>query len=386
MTPDARTREFVVTAYRLADERRAAAVRVPQLLRDTPHDELCDLACRPDLQTAGALELLSAAITAAHANNPQYALVLSELALSIAKTLPTNVYPAIIMAQLRAHALKDTGKSLRFLGRYDEALALFHEAEDELRRFSTLAHDTAIIHVNIAVVLQETNRCHTSLELLVSAKQTFRNHGDTENVVRCALLEGTLLQRLRKYREAREAYLLLLAAARDISKESRAALHLAIGLSSIELSDFADAEDNLEQAATLFAALSQPLNAVKAELGRGRLFLRQGDYAKAIRHLRPVRRHFLRSALAEEAGLCGLEIVQALLIIGRSGEAEQLARKIVHELTLARLSGRAIAALAYLADAVTQNTASAKLAHEVYEYIVSLRTDPERDFHLPQPI
>jgi len=91
-------------------------------------------------------------------------------------------------------------------------------------------------------------------------------------------------------------------------------------------------------------------------------------------------REFIRSSLAEEAGLCGLEIVEGLLLLGRTAEAENLARKLVHEFTNAKLSTRAITALSYLTEAIVAKRASATTAHDVREYIVSLRTSPEREF------
>jgi hypothetical protein len=69
-----------------------------------------------------------------------------------------------------------------------------------------------------------------------------------------------------------------------------------------------------------------------------------------------------------------------LLVLGRSSTAEMLARRIISEFTAAGLNQRAIAALGCLTEALTANRASATLVTQVREYIVSLRTSPERDF------
>ena len=84
--------------------------------------------------------------------------------------------------------------------------------------------------------------------------------------------------------------------------------------------------------------------------------------------------------MSEEAGLCGLSIVQALLLLNRIPEAENLARKIVHESVTAQLNRRAVTALAYLAEAISNRKATPSLADDVREYVISLRTLPERDF------
>ncbi|HEX6096703.1 MAG TPA: hypothetical protein VF432_10300 [Thermoanaerobaculia bacterium] len=68
---------------------------------------------------------------------------------------------------------------------------------------------------------------------------------------------------------------------------------------------------------------------------------------------------------------------------GQPEKAEMLARTIVSEFTLAGLSTRAITALGYLTEAIMLRKASTKLVSDVRDYIVSLRTSPERDFMRP---
>lgn len=303
------------------------------------------------------------------------------MAVSVAEAVPADAYPPVIIAQIRAHAWKDLGKALRFLGRYDESLEALSRAETEGAQYPTLANDLAIVRFNLAMTFQEVNRYDESLTLLTECRDVFRQHAETNLMVLCSLGEGVLLQRLGKYREAREIYLLLVASRSDIEKESLAALHHAIGFCSVDLGDYAEAEANLLRSISLHRELGQTLQMLKSEMGRGRLFLRRGDFALAVSHLRPVRREFIRKSLAEEAGLCGLEIVEALLMLGRAAEAENLARKIMHEFVTAALSTRAVAALGYLSEAIASKRASAKTASDVREYVISLRTTPERDFH-----
>lgn len=358
-------------------ERETASNVVPRILRNPDWSGLPE---HSDLRTWGALEYLGNVVDTSLTRDPRYALAVAELAVAIADSLPDHAYPSVAMHQLRGLARKDLGRALRVLSRYDEALIAFRTAQVEIAKSAALAHDLALVTFNIVMALQEMGRYDESLALVPECKEVFRGHGDTDGFVRCGLAEAVLLQRLKRNREARETCLLLLASSRRISKDNLAALHLAIGYSSVDLRDFADAEANFQQAITLYKELGQPLHVSRAELGRGRLFLRRGDYALAVSHLRPVRREFLRNALSEEAGLCGLEIVEALLFLDHASAAEKLARKIVQEFTLAKLNGRAVTALAYLSDAIASNKASTGLAMKVHEYVLSLRTNPEREF------
>lgn len=374
-----RLEEFAATGHRLERERRAAEV-VERLLRTTPRDEWPTLAERPELQTAGALERLGNTVAALVTKEPVEALAVAELAVATAEGLAPRAYPLPIVPQLRAHAWKDLGKALRFLGRNREALDAFDKAEGLIEGFMALEHDRAIVRFNRAMSLQEVERFDEARALLADSKEVFDDHGDDRNAVLCGLGEGALLHRLRRYREAREVYFLLFTAGGDLDTETRAALHRVIGLCSIELGDFREAEANLLQAAKLHTTLGQPMEIVKDDTMLGRLYLRRGETERAVDHLRPLRRELLKHRLTEEAGICGLEIVEGLLVLGRASAAEKLAQQIVSEFTGAGFNRRAITALAYLKEAITANRASTKLATEVREYIISLRTSPERDF------
>ena len=161
-------------------------------------------------------EHLGVFANAALNSDPRYALSLAKLAADISETLPETAYPRITRTQTRGHAWKDYGKTLRYLARCPEALAALNYAESCLADSPTvLAYDLALVRFNTAVVLQELNRCDESLAMLAECKRVLRDHGDNHLAVLAAYTEGIGLQRLRKFREAREMCLLLLASTND---------------------------------------------------------------------------------------------------------------------------------------------------------------------------
>jgi tetratricopeptide (TPR) repeat protein len=375
-----RARELSAMKQGLEHERRTARPVVERLLRDTPREQWARLSERDDLQTIGALECLSNIVAAKVTSDPVEALAVAELAVAAAEGVAPYAYPPPVASQLRAHAWKDLGKALRFLGRNREALDAFDKAEEAIEPHDVLAHDRALVRFHRAASLQELERFEESQALLGECRQAFDELGDSRNVNLCGLAEGALLQRLRRFREAREIYLLQLATANDMDAETRAALHRVIGLCSIEVSNFREAELNLAQAIVLSETLGQPLEVLKSERCLGLVFIRRGELARGVEFLRPIRREFLSKRLAEEAGLCGLDILEALLGLGETSAAEKLARQIVREFTAAGLSHRAIGALGWLAEAIAANRATRTSVTDVRNYIVSLRTAPERDF------
>ncbi|HEX6098987.1 MAG TPA: tetratricopeptide repeat protein [Thermoanaerobaculia bacterium] len=203
-----RTREFAETGRRLTQERKAAPGIVDPLLQKTARTNWPALAERPELQTAGALERLGNLFAERLTQDAVHAKAIADLAVSAAEAMPEHLYPAVVIGQLRAHAWKDLGKALRFLGKNEESVEAFATAEQRLEVGpAALAHDLAIVRFNLAVSLQELDRYDESRALLSEAKQVFKDHDDTRNAIYCALGEGVLLQRLKRFREAREVYL-----------------------------------------------------------------------------------------------------------------------------------------------------------------------------------
>ncbi|HEX8253355.1 MAG TPA: hypothetical protein VF846_09425 [Thermoanaerobaculia bacterium] len=373
-----RAEQFAAAAQQLQREREDAPAALTRILAATARADIPTLVERPELRTAGAVEHLGTILSAELTKEPRYAEALAMLAISLAEALPP-VYPSVILRQLRVHAWKDLGKVLSFLARQDEAIEAYDRAEAELGDIS-LEHDRSIVRLNRAITYQEIGRFDEALVLLAECKEIFGEYRDVRLATISGFYEGLLLQRMRRYREAREMHLLLLAANANLDEDTLAALHNAIGYASIELGEYDAAEANLTRAANLFQQLNQPLEALKPQLGHGRLLIRRGRYTEAIAHLRKVRHQFLRNSLAEEAGLCGLEMVEGMLLLGRHEDAETLARTIMSEFLAADLSTRAIEALGYLSEAIASSKASPKMANDVREYVVSLRTFPERAF------
>jgi tetratricopeptide (TPR) repeat protein len=380
--PDpARLAEFAATARKLQQERETAAGVVTHLLNETPYSEWPKLGGREELRNSGALEKLGQeAVTRRH-TNPLESLAIAALATTIADALPDDLYPPIVTAQLRAHAWKDRGLALCNVARYVESLDATARAEQILAPFGTLAHDRAIVRLVRASTLQEIQRYDDALGNVRQCKQVFVDHCDDRRHLICGVIEGNILHRMGHHREAREVFISLLPQARQNSdRESLASIHNNIGYSSVEIEDFDTAEAHLHQAIVLFTELDEPLRVARAELARGRLLVRRGQIDLGVSLLRNIRERFLRHELVEEGGLCGLEIVEALLLRGSPLEAELLARRIVNEFTAAQLSTRAITALGYLSDAIAARHASAATAKHVMRYIQSLRTKPDLEF------
>ena len=379
--PDpARVAEFAETARRLQREREESADVVARVLRETPPEEWPRLATRTDLRNSGALNRLEAEVSALLEKEPRHALLLSDLAASIAETLPPDSYPAVVLAQLRAHAWKDRAQALAYIGRYPEALEALDRAEQQLA-FGSLTHDRAIVRYVRALTLQKVNRFEESRELLAECSGVFRDHGDDRRYLYCGIGEALLLDRTERYREAYDTLIPLLEVARnsgDVESEARIQSNLAHA--AVYLGDLQAANIHLSEAIARFVDLGKRVEAIRTELAGGRLLLARGQMRLGIQRLYEARRSFLMHDMVEEAGLSGLEIVEALLQNGSTKDAARLAKEILIEFRHKAFNDRALSALAYLSDAAHASRASAATARYVRGFIDSLRENPTREF------
>lgn len=379
--PDpARVQEFAETARRLQRERQESADVVARALRETPREEWPRLATRPELRNSGALNRLESEVSTRLEKEPQEALLISDLAASIAETLPPDSYPAVVLAQLRAHAWKDRAQALAYIGRYPEALEALDRAERQLS-FGSLTHDRAIVRYVRALTLQKMNRFEESRELLAECSQVFRDHGDDRRYLYCGIGEALLLDRTERYRDAYDRLIPLLDVARtsaDVESEARIQSNLAHA--AVYLGELNAANVHLSEAIARFVDLGKRLEAIRTELAGGRLLLARGQLRLGIQRLYEARRSFLMHGMVEEAGLSGLEIVEALLQSGARDDAARLAEEILGELRHIAFNDRALSALAYLSDAAQASKASVETVRHVRGYIDSLRDDPTREF------
>src|SRR5262249_39049429 len=194
-----RMREFLETARRLERERTGVEDVVARLLRSTPPSEWSSLAAAPELQSSAAVEQLIEEVRNRAERTPTDALTLSEVATTIAESLPTNSYPAVVRAQLQATAWKERAHALRYLSRLQEALTAVETAEERLSKFASVAFDRAVVQLAKAMILYYLNHAQVAYDLLREARQTFRDYGDAKNLLFAGMIEGAFLHDDKRY-------------------------------------------------------------------------------------------------------------------------------------------------------------------------------------------
>lgn len=376
-----RVAEFAAAARRIVVERTNAAEVVAQLLRDTPREEWLSLADRPELRNNGALEQLSREVDKAVRRQPNDALALSALGVAIADSIAEDQYPAVMTAQMRAHAWKDRAQALMFNGKHEEAFSAVEKAEETLARFGTVAHDRAVVELTKANVLQGLGRFDEALASLEPARIIFSSHGDNRRALLCGVSEGVLRYRRREYEPALETFRKLLPMAQIVADDfTLGSLHNNIACCLMELGEFRDANIHFSNAIAHCTSAGRQIDALRTEMSSGRLFVAKGKVSDGLVRLRTARQKFLSHGLTEEAGICALDIAVALLSEYRHDEAEGMATTALQELRVSTSSPRAKTALEYLERELLAHEATPAVVRHVRDYIETLQSDPNRDF------
>jgi tetratricopeptide (TPR) repeat protein len=153
-----------------------------------------------------------------------------------------------------------------------------------------------------------------------------------------------------------------------------AAAYNNLGRTAADARDVNGAVDALQQARAIFRELDMPTEIARTTWNIGVAQLSASRFDPAIAILSEARSELLRLGMPEDAGLAGVDLIEALLATNKRVAARELAATIVDEFRRAALSERALQALSYLRE--TADVANAETAHRVGAYLRRLKDEP----------
>jgi tetratricopeptide (TPR) repeat protein len=372
---------FARLARQLEAERREAAAIVSAIVADI--ERHLDTPLNPAWRTFGMVQLLCDAAREELVRSPKRSLHVAQLAAAIADALP-DTYPAVLHAQGAAEAWKSVSNAHRFQSRYEAALQALDIADRRVAGIVVLAYDRAVLALARAITLREIGRTTEALLLLDGAREVFNDHRDLKQLAQCDLATGLIQQRAGNFAAARQAFMRVIPSARDAGDlHTMAAAYNNLGRAAAEHGDIHAAVDALAQARAIFRELDMPTEIARVTWTIGMAQLAAGRYEPAIAILRDARAELLRLAMPEEAGLAGVDLIEALLAMNARAEARELAAIVAGEFRTAGLNERALQAVAYLQESA--DVASPATAHRVGVYLRRLKEEPALIFIAPDP-
>jgi tetratricopeptide (TPR) repeat protein len=355
---------------------RAAAYPTVERLRFADIDRLWDEELPASWRTAGFVQELTAAAADLLEKDARRSLELAQLAQAVSTSIASNSYPPMVYAQLEGNAWKEIGTAHRYLSEFDAALRAYEAAKRAFARSGALSHDVAIADLARAVVLSELRKPDEALALIEETAPVFAAFGDRRRLTQAALLKGMIQQRRGQLQDARATYEEILSAHSDEDLHTVAAAYQNLGCVCADLGDSAAAVTALQHARELFLALDMPSEVARVDWALGRVLLTTGSFMRALPILRRVRADFLMRRMPTEAGLAALEIAEALIALDHAPEARAIAEQALNEFRAARLNERAVTALAYLRDLLTDTSEPIVAIRHVRRYLAQLQDEP----------
>lgn len=236
-----------------------------------------------------------------------------------------------------------------------------HPTDEELLRFVEEADSAGARHVS------ECPGCAARLQELLNEART-KGSAATEGLARgkSALERGDH----RGARRIFEGEIERLESANDLPILGR--LHHELALACVGSQDLEAAEQNFAKAAAIFSRLDMPDEHRSSAWGRAQLLLRSDQFIVAISELRSLADDFEDAELLEEAGLCRLDLTEALLAQGEIGQAERAIRAALENFRAIDLDHRATTALSYLYQTLQGGYGSRQAIERVRRFLATI--------------
>jgi tetratricopeptide (TPR) repeat protein len=347
MSADISTREGLFAVMRqLAKEREEAKPRVEELLsrKELPWDEPIP----EEWKTAGFVRELTRAAGSAPENDPPRGAALLQFAFGVANAAATYDYPRVIVASVFAEVLINLGWVEGYQGEFSSALKCFETALEHVAGHPGLGFDRARIRQNQGGLHAFMGQYDEAYAKLAEARTDFGEFSDAARVASSDLAKSAA-QFLQGDLQA--ARLTLEKILDEVPQENThtlatvfnnlAAIHALLGRVD-ETFVFA------ARARMMYASLGLPPD--KPDWNEARVLLHAGQTTEALSKLLELRSRFQSRGLMESSAMAGLDVVDALLNLGRNDEALKLTEVILGELKLAEINDRIVGAISYLRD------------------------------------
>lgn len=330
--------------------------------------------------TAGMVEILIKRSEEVYCSSPLDALVLSEIAVDIAESIPILEYPYDHVVKVRGRALREKAFLLSYLGKLPEARKVAELSDCYLQQIPVPPPETARLDLVRSNIAREQHEFDEAVAFARRAAEDFLWFGNRGGWLKARNYEAGARFGAGDYRQALDIWRSMEPYVREMTAEDRAAHQHNMALCWSEVGDFDDAAEAYSRAAEVFASLGNVVNVAKCRRSAGYSLLCAGKPAKAIPILESARVKFEELGMEIEAALAALQLVEALMLAGTTGEVPAICRHLIERFTRAGITGAAMTALAFLRETLATGHASPALVKHVHEFIEIVRMDPERTF------
>lgn len=158
-----------------------------------------------------------------------------------------------------------------------------------------------------------------------------------------------------------------------------------LGFAYLRMDRFPEAGSEFHRALEGFIQAGKEALTVRPRWGLAILLIASGDQRRGAEGLRQSLRHCERYGMLEERMLVSLDLADALLLLGETGEACRLCKVLVRELKRAGLRTSALRAFDFLRQASLEMALTRQKVSYVRAFIERLISNPALRFVPPPP-
>ena len=361
----------------VARERAAAPGLFVELLRLSPERQLLFIRNSPRFRTWGLCELFLERCRETAIQNPAGAEDLALLALEISVRLEPSCHRVGLIQDLQARAWSHVGNARRVKSDFPGAEEAFRKAEALLRQGSRDPVEYALFLDLKASLRRGQRRFDDALKLLRRAVAIFRRTGHAHRAGRC-LVSMDLIHCYAGRPEQgipllREAIQLI-----DSDREPRLRLCACHNLihNLTEIGRYKEAQKIYQEIRPLYRDFPDPWTQNRRLWVKGRISLGLGRILQAERLFLAARTGFVAESVAYDTALVSLELATLYAREGRTSDLKRLAREMYPIFSSLQIHREALAALAFLQQALQAEQVGVELVARVADFLRRAEHDP----------
>ncbi|HWM91952.1 MAG TPA: tetratricopeptide repeat protein [Thermoanaerobaculia bacterium] len=369
----------------LKKERVDAPELFVELLRTPAEHRAVLLRTSARFHTWGFYELLVERSLETATRDPNLAEELGRLAFGLSDRLDANLYGAEVVEDLRGRAWAFIANARRVRSDLAGADEAFLVARSHLRKGTQDPLEIAVLLDLEASLRRAQRRFDESERLLRQAAEIFLRHDDPHRSGRSLVKLSTVHYFAGNLEEAladlRRSLDLL-----DVEQEPRLRLcaqHNLIWYLT-EAGHFEEARGVYRETRPLYRDFAEPWVQNRRKWVRGRILRGLGHLVPAESLLLTARDGFLAEGIPYDTALVSLEIATLYAEQGRTTELKRLAGEMVPIFSSLHIHREALAALAFLTQAIEAEAAGLEIVKSVADYLRRAANEPELRFQEPE--
>jgi tetratricopeptide (TPR) repeat protein len=359
------------------DERERAPALLAELLDQPPGRRELLLRNQPRFHIWGLLELLvDSCREDSYADAPGCE-ERAWLALKVADEIDGALYGAERIEDLRGRAWASIANARRVRSDHPGAEAAFEQAFAHLKRGTRESLDRAIVLDLKASLLRDQRRFEDAIRLLRRAYRIFRDFEETHRAGRILVNLSTVCHSAGQPEEAipllQEALELV-----DFDAEPRLRLIIVHNLLDdlAEAGRFLEAREIFVQAIPLYDSFPDASTRNRRKWVQGKIAHGLGQRQQAETLLTSARDGFVEEGIAYDAALVSLDLAALYAEEGATAELKRLSQEMLVIFRSQQIHREALAALAYLRQALEAERATLELIRRIAAYLKRAESDP----------